>query len=55
MIGGNVQIQPFYRKYVHSSFDLPNTDFIHKHGFYCGNYAELTRADLDTITSCLLR
>jgi CDP-4-dehydro-6-deoxyglucose reductase, E1 len=55
MIAGNIQLQPFYRKYVASTYALPNTDFIHNCGFYCGNYPELTRADLDTFTSCLLR
>ncbi len=55
MIAGNMQLQPFYRKYVTRTYSLPNTDFIHECGFYCGNYPELTRADLDTLTSCLLR
>jgi CDP-6-deoxy-D-xylo-4-hexulose-3-dehydrase len=55
MIAGNIQVQPFYKKYVASTYALPNADFIHHCGFYCGNYPELTRADLDTFTSCLLR
>jgi CDP-6-deoxy-D-xylo-4-hexulose-3-dehydrase len=55
MLAGNIQLQPFYKKYVASTYATPNADFIHNCGFYCGNYAELTRADLDTLTSCLLR
>ena len=55
MIAGNIQLQPFYRKHVAPTYALPNADFIHNCGFYCGNYPELTRADLDTFTSCLLR
>jgi CDP-6-deoxy-D-xylo-4-hexulose-3-dehydrase len=55
MIAGNIQLQPFYKKYVASTYALPNADFIHNCGFYCGNYPELTRADLDVFTSCLLR
>jgi len=55
MIAGNMQRQPFYRKYATALYAVPNTDFIHECGFYCGNYLELTRADLDTFTSCLLR
>jgi len=54
MIAGNMQLQPFYEKYVPTKYDLPSTDFIHDCGFYCGNYPELTRADLATLASCVL-
>jgi CDP-6-deoxy-D-xylo-4-hexulose-3-dehydrase len=53
MIAGNIQLQPFYRKYVKQMYDLPGADFLDHNGFYCGNYPELTDADLDTITGCL--
>jgi CDP-6-deoxy-D-xylo-4-hexulose-3-dehydrase len=53
MIAGNIQKQPFYRKYVSAKYDLPGADFIHDCGFYCGNYPELTEADLETLSSCL--
>lgn len=55
MIAGNMQLQPFYKKYVKELFDLPNTDFLHTNGFYCGNYPELTETDLETISSCLYK
>ena len=55
MIAGNMQRQPFYRKYVNTEYTLPNTDFIHECGFYAENYPELTRADLETFKSGLLR
>jgi CDP-6-deoxy-D-xylo-4-hexulose-3-dehydrase len=55
MIAGNMQLQPFYKKYVDRMFDLPNADFVHRCGYYCGNYPELTKADLETFKSCLLR
>ena len=54
MIAGNMQKQPFYSKYVHDKYDLPNSDFIHDCGFYCGNYPELSETDLETISSCLM-
>jgi hypothetical protein len=54
MIAGNMQRQPFYKKYVQELYSLPNTDFIHECGFYCGNYPELSESDLETISSCLL-
>jgi CDP-6-deoxy-D-xylo-4-hexulose-3-dehydrase len=54
MIAGNMQLQPFYEKYVRARYELPSTKFIHECGFYCGNYPELTRMDLDTLKSCLL-
>jgi CDP-6-deoxy-D-xylo-4-hexulose-3-dehydrase len=53
MIAGNMQRQPFYKKYVGKEYQLPNTDFIHDCGFYCGNYPELTNTDLETLQSCL--
>lgn len=53
MIAGNMQNQPFYRKYVAKQYNLPGTDFIHECGFYCGNYPELTETDLETLSSCL--
>jgi len=55
MIAGNIQHQPFYKKYVNDTRKLPNTDFIHENGFYFGNYPELTESDLETLASCLTR
>ncbi len=55
MIAGNMQKQPFYKKYVKDNYDLPGTDFLHDCGFYCGNYPELTESDLETISSCLYK
>lgn len=53
MIAGNIQTQPFYSKYVSNTQALPNTQKIHDNGFYCGNYPELTRSDLSTISVCI--
>lgn len=53
MIAGNIQRQPFYKKYVSHLYELPDTDFIHDCGFYCGNYPELNKIDLETLISCL--
>ncbi len=53
MIAGNMQRQPFYKKYAKETYPLPGADFVHANGFYCGNYPELTETDLETISSCL--
>lgn len=53
MIAGNIQKQPFYSKYVRTTFDLPGTEFISNCGFYCGNYPELSEMDLEILSSCL--
>jgi len=53
MIAGNIQLQPFYKKYVEAVVPLPGTDILHNNGFYCGNYPELTDTDLEIIGSCL--
>ena len=55
MIAGNMQEQPFYRKYVKKIFKLPGVEFLHTNSFYCGNYPELTDGDLETISSCLYK
>lgn len=54
MIAGNMQRQPFYKKYIKRHFELPATDHIHESGFYCGNYPELSEGDLQTIASCVI-
>lgn len=41
IIAGNIQNQPFYRKYVKERCDLPGTDFVDSRGFYFGDYPEL--------------
>ncbi len=53
MISGNMQNQPFYKKYVQTIYELPGTEKIHNCGFYCGNYPELTQVDIQTLISCL--
>ncbi|MCX6735962.1 MAG: DegT/DnrJ/EryC1/StrS aminotransferase family protein [Candidatus Parcubacteria bacterium] len=53
MIAGNMQKQPFYKKYIKKEIKLPHTDIIHKNGFYSGNYPELTEDDFITIENCL--
>ncbi len=55
MIAGNIQRQPFYKKYVKKTYDLPNSDFLHDNSFYCGNYPEMTESDIQTIISCLIK
>ncbi len=53
MIAGNMQKQIFYKKYAQTMYDLPNSDFLHHHSFYCGNYPEMTEADTQTIIGCI--
>lgn len=55
MIAGNMQNQPFYKKYVKEVYELPGTDLLNDCGFYCGNYPELTESDLEIISSCLFK
>jgi CDP-6-deoxy-D-xylo-4-hexulose-3-dehydrase len=55
MIAGNMQNQPFYKKYVSKLYDLPGADFCHNNSFYCGNYPELTDNDKEILISCLIK
>ena len=54
VIAGNIQNQPFYKKYIKNIVNLPGTEFVSSNGFYCGNYPELSESDLDIISSCLI-
>jgi CDP-6-deoxy-D-xylo-4-hexulose-3-dehydrase len=53
MIAGNIQKQPFYKKYVERMSKLSNAKFLHNGSFYCGNYPELTDSDLKIIKGVL--
>lgn len=53
MIAGNIQNQPFYRKYVRTNYSLPGAEHINDCGFYFGNYPELTEADIEILRNCL--
>lgn len=53
IIAGNIQKQPFFRKYISESYRLPGTNKVSECGFYCGNYPELTEVDIQTLHSCL--
>lgn len=53
MIAGNMQEQPFYKKYVTELYNLPGADMMHTNGFYCGNYPELLEEDLVVIENLL--
>ncbi len=54
IVGGNMARQPFFSKYNDSTWNLPEADFIHNHGFYFPNNPELTEEEIDRITSLLL-
>lgn len=53
VIAGDIQKQPFYKKYVHTKHTLLNAEKIDKCGFYCGAYPDLTENDIETIKVCL--
>ena len=53
IIAGDITKQPFFRKYVSKQASCPNADYIHHHGFYFANNAELTKKELRTLASLL--
>lgn len=53
LIAGNIQRQPFYKKYVKDTSKLTGADFIHDCGFYFGNCPDYTKEDWETIKRCL--
>jgi CDP-6-deoxy-D-xylo-4-hexulose-3-dehydrase len=53
IIAGNMQNQPFYRKYADKFYQLPEADFIERNGFYCGNSPDYDEGDLSSIFSAV--
>ena len=49
IVGGDMQAQPFFKKYINERFDNPNAKLIHEQGFYFGNNPEMTKEELDEI------
>jgi CDP-6-deoxy-D-xylo-4-hexulose-3-dehydrase len=50
IVGGNMSMQPFFKKHVNSNYPLtPNAKLIHEQGLYFGNNPELTKKDLNII------
>jgi CDP-6-deoxy-D-xylo-4-hexulose-3-dehydrase len=53
IIAGNIEIQPFFKKYNNSKNSCSNSNFIHENGFYFGNNPELTQEELNLLCSLL--
>tara|TARA_Y100001978_G_scaffold193296_1_gene199253 strand:- start:710 stop:880 length:171 start_codon:yes stop_codon:yes gene_type:complete len=49
MIAGDIQYQPFLKKYLQNSKSCPWADFHTWNSFYCENYPELFSKDLKGI------
>lgn len=53
IVGGSMPKQPFHKKYVSGSYDLPGAEYVHDIGFYVGNNADMTEEDINTIIKAL--
>lgn len=53
IVAGNITTQPFFRKYAGNDWSLPESDFIHHHGFYFPNNPELSGEEIDRLTKLL--
>lgn len=53
IIAGDMTSQPFYKKYSKIKSHLPNSEYIHKNGFYFGNNPEMTAEEIETLCSLL--
>jgi CDP-4-dehydro-6-deoxyglucose reductase, E1 len=50
VVGGDMQMQPFFRKYVREKIsDCPNARLIHDNGLYFGNNPDMTGREIRTI------
>ena len=48
-----IENQPFYKKYVASTNECQNSNFIHENGLYFGNNPELTKDELNLLCNLL--
>lgn len=55
MIAGNIQKQPFFKRYVGSANKTVGADFLDECSFYCANDPEMTPSDLEVIRTCLIK
>ena len=53
LIAGNIQTQPFYTKYQLTKRVLPEADFIHGAGLYCGNHPDYSDSDIEYLSEAL--
>jgi CDP-6-deoxy-D-xylo-4-hexulose-3-dehydrase len=53
VIAGNMVKQPFYKKYLPVSKNLPKADLIHDNGFYFGNHPDLTESEMNILTTTI--
>jgi CDP-4-dehydro-6-deoxyglucose reductase, E1 len=53
VIAGNMQRQPFYKKYVKNTLVLSGADFLHYSGFYCGNSPDYSEKEIQCIIDCI--
>ena len=53
MIAGNMQKQPFYKKYIQKEFNLQGADILHHNAFYCGNCPDYTDKEIQIIIDCI--
>jgi CDP-4-dehydro-6-deoxyglucose reductase, E1 len=49
IVAGDISKQVFFTKYVNGKFDLPNTEYVHKNGFYFGNNPEMTLEEINLL------
>jgi CDP-6-deoxy-D-xylo-4-hexulose-3-dehydrase len=54
LIAGNITLQPFFKKYIKTKFNLPNSTLIHKNAFYIPNHPDLSQNDIKRMTDILL-
>ncbi len=55
LIAGNIEKQPFFKKYVNKKFNLKTTKRIDDCGFYFGNYPQMSSKQISIIKKCLAK
>jgi CDP-4-dehydro-6-deoxyglucose reductase, E1 len=53
IIAGNIEKQPFYKKYIKEDNNCVNSNFAHKNGFYFGNNPELEGQEISLLCNLL--
>ncbi|KKR76654.1 MAG: DegT/DnrJ/EryC1/StrS aminotransferase [Candidatus Levybacteria bacterium GW2011_GWA2_40_8] len=55
IVGGNINSQPFFQKYLKDIGKTPNASLIHKQGLYFGNNPDLSEEEIRTLINIFTR
>ena len=53
LIAGNITLQPVFKKYIKTKYNLPNSTKVHKSAFYIPNHPDLSEKDINRMINII--